>query len=147
MLIKAREIQQIVKQHLCIEKQKVYTDVEGWCKIQTSLARSINELMKCTGSNPTEEGERLLAILMGYTLAVRNAKNITDTLQQAEKVLPCIDNKLLKCKLAIFCYGECFNKELEVMVHTLMEELRDSENEKELHCLKELMMSYELREL
>ena len=62
---KAREIQRIVAQHLCKGEQRVYTDVEEWREIQTFLARSISELMKYTGNCPNEEGERILAVLMG----------------------------------------------------------------------------------
>ena len=145
MIDKAIQIQQIVAQHLCKGEQTVYTDVEEWREIQTFLARSISELMKYTGSNDTEEGERILAILMGYTLAVRNAQNIATTLQKAEEVLPRISNKLLKCKLAVFCYGECMDEELCTLAFTLMEELQESGNEKELHCLRELLQSFALQ--
>lgn len=145
MIDKAIQIQRIVAQHLCKGEQTVYTDVEEWREIQTFLARSISELMKYTGSNDTEEGERILAILMGYTLAVRNAQNIATTLQKAEEVLPRISNKLLKCKLAVFCYGECMDEELCTLAFTLMEELQESGNEKELHCLRELLQSFALQ--
>ena len=145
MIDKAIQIQQIVAQHLCKGEQTVYTDVEEWREIQTFLARSISELMKYTGSNDTEEGDRILAILMGYTLAVRNAQNIATTLQKAEEVLPRISNKLLKCKLAVFCYGECMDEELCTLAFTLMEELQESGNEKELHCLRELLQSFALQ--
>ena len=145
MIDKAIQIQRIVEQHLCKGEQTVYTDVEEWREIQTFLARSISELMKYTGSNDTEEGERILAILMGYTLAVRNTQNIATTLQKAEEVLPRISNKLLKCKLAVFCYGECMDEELCTLAFTLMEELQESGNEKELHCLRELLQSFALQ--
>ena len=145
MINKAREIQGIVAKHLCKGEQRVYTDVEEWRELQTFLARNISELMKYTGNCPNEEGERILAILMGYTLAVRNAQNIATALQKAEEVLPRISNKLLKCKLAVFCYGECMNEELGTLALTLMEELQESGNEKELHCLRELLQSFALQ--
>ena len=101
--------------------------------------------MKYTGSNDTEEGERILAILMGYTLAVRNAQNIATTLQKAEEVLPRISNKLLKCKLAVFCYGECLDQELGIMAQTLINELKRSEKDNgHLGCLEELLQSFAL---
>lgn len=138
----AKELQQIVMQCLHKEGQTAYTNVEEWIETQAFLARSVNELLKQKGNTPNEEGERLLAILMGYTIAVRNRRNIAVALEQAERVIPQITDKLLKCKLAVYCYGECLDEELGMMAHRFIEEQKLCGNPKEMACLEELLMNF-----
>jgi len=138
----AIKIQKYVKLHLLEESRVPYTDVEEWRDAQAFLTRSIGELMKQEGSTPNEEGERLLAILMGYTIAVRNRKNIATALEQAERVFPLITDKKLKCRLAVFCYGECLDEKLGCMAHEFIEEQKGSGNMQEVACLEELLMNF-----
>lgn len=142
MINRAREIQQVVMRCLLEESRVPYTDVEEWTATQAFLARSIGGLLKQEGSTPNEEGERLLAILMGYTIAVRNRRNIAVALEQAERVIPQITDKLLKCKLAVYCYGECLDEELGMMAHRFIEEQKLCGNPKEVACLEELLMNF-----
>ena len=138
----AKELQQIVMRCLYKDGQTAYTDVEEWTATQAFLAQSIGELLKQEGSTSNEEGERLLAILMGYTIAVRNRRNIAVALEQAERVIPQITDKLLKCKLAVYCYGECLDEELGMMAHRFIEEQKLCGNMKEVACLEELLMNF-----
>ena len=141
----AKEVQRKVAKFLYKETGVPFTNMEEWAQTQTYLAQSINELMKQEGATPDEEAEAVLAILMGYTIAVRNPKNIISTLERAEKVFPNITSPLLKCQLAIFCYGECYDEELSIMAHTLIEELKHSEKDTgHLGCLEELLQSFAL---
>lgn len=138
----AKELQQIVMRCLYKDGQTTYTDVEEWTATQAFLAQSIGELLKQEGNTPNEEGERLLAILMVYTIAVRNRRNIAVALEQAERVIPQITDELLKCKLAVYCYGECLDEELGMMAHRFIEEQKLCGNMKEVACLEELLMNF-----
>ena len=120
--IQAKEIQQLAGRFLYEEAAKPYTDVEEWKEVQGHLATCIENLLKQEGSTPEEEGEIVLAVLMGYAIAVRKRKNIAIAMERANRVLPILEDPVLKCRLAIFCYGECYDEELANLAHRLIEE-------------------------
>ena len=120
--IQAKEIQQLAGRFLYEEAAKPYTDVEEWKEVQGHLATCIENLLKQEGSTPEEEAEIVLAVLMGYAIAVRKRKNIAIAMERANRVLPILEDPVLKCRLAIFCYGECYDEELANLAHRLIEE-------------------------
>ena len=140
MLTKAREIQEIAERYLQRGSEVLYTDAAEWTEMQQQLAGGIASLLSQEGGTPNEEGEWLLAILMGYTIAVRNGRNIRTALEQAERVLPLITNRVLQCRLAVFCYGECFDEELGTDIKRMIDELRVSGFTKEAESLEESLL-------
>lgn len=110
--LRVREVQKLAGRLLCPEEVSVYTDVEQWKEIQTHLSLALKELETLAGDTPEEEGERLLALLMGHCVAVRNSQCVSRTLERAERVLPLLSDPVLKCKLACFCYLEFPDEEL-----------------------------------
>ena len=120
--IQAKEIQQLAGRFLYEEAAKPYTDVEEWKEVQGHLATCIEDLLKQEGGTPEEEAEIVLAVLMGYAIAVRKRKNIAIAMERANRVLPILEDPVLKCRLAIFCYGECYDEELANLAHRLIEE-------------------------
>ena len=139
----AKEIQQLAGKFLCEEVGTPYTDIEEWKEVQKHLATCIEEVLKKEGSTPEEEGEILLAVLMGYTVAVRKRKNIAVAMERANRVLKGIQDPLLKCKLAVLCYGECFDEELAAMAHQLIEEQKLAGNEGAVSATEVLLLSIE----
>ena len=139
----AKEIQQLAGKFLCEEVGTPYTDIEEWKEVQKHLATCIEEVLKKEGSTPEEEGEILLAVLMGYTVAVRKRKNIAVAMERANRVLKGIQDPLLKCKLAVLCYGECFDEELAAMAHQLIEEQKLAGNEVAVSATEVLLLSIE----
>lgn len=136
-----QEIQQLASQFLDQKCCKSYTNIEEWKETQKFLTHAIKQLMQQEGSTPEEEGEAVLAILMGYTLTVRNSRNIELVLARAERVWPLITDPILKCKLAIFCYGECYDEELAEEAHRLIGELKRCDRWEEVKRLEELLIS------
>ena len=141
----AKEVQHIASQFLYEEHGEIYTDIEEWTKVQTYLAHSIECLTRQVGTTPEEEGEAVLAILMGYAVAMRNNRNISEALKRAEKVMPCIEDEVLRCHLAVFCYGECFDPKLAETAHGLMRVLGEKGKEDEVKVLEELLCTMEER--
>ena len=139
----AKEIQQLAGKFLYEEVGTPYTDIEEWKEVQKHLATCIEEVLKQEGSTPEEEGEILLAVLMGYTVAVRKQKNIAIAMERANRVLKELQNPLLKCKLAVLCYGECFDEELAAMAHQLIEEQKLAGNEVAVSATEVLLLSIE----
>lgn len=139
----AKEIQQLAGKFLCEEVGTPYTDIEEWKEVQKHLATCIEEVLKQEGSTPEEEGEILLAVLMGYTVAVRKQKNIAIAMERANWVLKELQDPLLKCKLAVLCYGECYDEDLADMARRLIEEQKQVGNEKAVYATEVLLMSME----
>lgn len=117
-----------------------YTDVEQWKLVQTHLSEALAELEKTEGGTPEEEGELVLAILMGYCVTVRNGWNVQRALQRAERVMPRLTDAVLKCKLAVYCYVEIPDEELLAMARSLMEELKGQGRGDEVQQLECLLM-------
>ena len=138
----AKEIQKLAGKLLYEEAAKPYTDIEEWRKQQEMLAKETDALLKQEGATPEEEAEIVLAILMGYTIAVRNRKNIAKGMERAWRVMPKIQDPELKCRLAVFCYGECRDEELAATAHRLIGELRQNGNEEATGELEELLLSF-----
>lgn len=117
----------------------LFTDVEEWKHVQSHLTRELRELERLEGSTPEEEGELLLAILMGYCVTVRNSRLIDRILERAERVLPCLTDKVLRCKLAAFCYRECPDGELLELVRSLIVELKREGRGEEILRIEEFL--------
>ena len=139
--LRVREVQELAGRLLCSEKVPVYTNVDEWQEMQRELALCMNELVRQDGSTPEEEAEIVLAILMGYTLAVRNPLHIDMALARAERVLPLLDDSVLKCHLAAFCYAETGDEELADAVSALMEALKAAGKGEEIRWVEELLES------
>lgn len=107
-----REVQELVGRLLCPEEMPEFTDVEEWKNLQMRLATALRELEGMAGRTPEEEGELLLALFMGYSVAVRNPKQVARALERAERVLPLLDNPVMKRQLAESCYREVPDEEL-----------------------------------
>ena len=141
--LQAKEIQQLAGRILNNKEAMPYTDIEEWKDIQNRLAIGINYLIQQEGNTPDEEGEAVLAILMGYTIAVRNRKNIGRAMLRAQEVLPKITDPVLKCRLTVFCYGECYDEELAKTAHHLIEEQKEMSQDQQLTALEELLLCLE----
>ena len=139
----AKEIQQLSGRFLYEEAAKPYTDVEEWKEVQEHLSTCIEELMKQEGSTPEEEGEIVLAVLMGYSVAIRKRKNIAIAMERANRVIPLLQDAVLKCRLTIFCYGECYDEELANLAHQLIEEQKEAGNSQAAVGLEDLLLSME----
>ena len=109
--------------------------------MQRELAQCMTELVCKEGSTAEEEAEIVLAILMGYTIVVRNPLHIDIALERAERVLPLLENSVLKCYLAAFCYTETGDEELADIVSDLMETLKAAGNGEEIRWVEELLES------
>ena len=118
-----------------------YTNVDEWQEMQRELMLCMNELVRQEGSTAEEEAEIALAILMGYTLAVRNPGHIDIALKKSERVLPLLDNSVLKCHLVAFCYAETGDEELAETVSALMEALKAAGKGEEIRWVEELLES------
>ena len=142
-ILQAKEIQQLAGRFLYEEAAKPYTDVEEWKEVQGHLATCIEDLLKQEGGTPEEEGEIVLAILMGYSIAVRKRKNIAVAMERANRVLPLLQDAVLKCRLAIFCYGECYDDKLANMAHLLIEEQKVLGDKQMAEGLEDLLICME----
>ena len=80
---------------------------------------------------------------MGYTVTVRKQKNIAIAMERANRVRKELQDPLLKCKLAVLCYGECYDEELVDMARRLIEEMKLAGNEKAVYATEVLLMSME----
>ena len=140
----AREVQHLASRFLYDECDKMYTDIGEWTEVQNCLVQGIEHLAQQEGSSPEEEAEAVLAILMGYTVTVRNSRNIAATLKRAKRVLPKVEDKILKCHLAVFCYGENYDPKLAEMAHGLIGELKGEGKGSEVVPVEALLESYEL---
>ena len=109
---RAKEVQAFVGRQLYADAPREYTDVEEWKSVQLHLSMALKEIEALKGDSPEEEGELVLALLMGNSIAVRNSQSVARTLERAERVLPLLVDPVLKCKLACFCYQEFPDEEL-----------------------------------
>lgn len=137
----AKEVQYYASLYLNLMSPPVFTDVEDWHELQTKLTNGIKKLDEWEGRTPDEEAERVLAILMGYCVAVRDNKRIQRALAGAERVLPRIQDLVLKCYLAVFCYMECPDEELGEVIRKLMEQLKRTDRADEVEPVERLMMA------
>lgn len=143
IILQAKEIQLLAGKFLYEEAAKPYTDVEEWKEVQEHLNTCIETLLKQEGSTPEEEGEIVLAVLMGYSVAVRKRKNIAIAMERANQVLPLLKDAVLKCRLAIFCYGECYDDKLANMAHLLIEEQKVLGDKQMAEGLEDLLICME----
>ena len=120
----AQEVQAFAAKQLYVEEVPDFADMEEWNQAQLHLVKALAELERLNGSTPEEEGELALAILMGYGVAIRNARNVQLALERAKQVMPRLTDEVLKCKLAVCCYVEIPNKELAELIQTLLVEVK-----------------------
>ena len=99
MTAKQLEVQELVGRLLCSDEGPVLTDLEEWNELQVRLAIALRELEGMVGSTPEEEGELLVALFMGYSVAVRNPKHVSRALERAERVLPLLEDVVIKQQL------------------------------------------------
>ena len=137
---RAREVQAFVANQLYAEVPSEFTDVEEWKEIQTHLSSALKELETLAGTSPEEEGELVLALLMGHCVAVRNSQSVTRALERAERVLPLLSDPVLKCKLACFCYLEFPDEELMETVRSCIEEVNRAGRGEEVRQVEKMMM-------
>lgn len=128
----AQEVQAFAAKQLYVEEVPDFTDIEEWNQAQLHLVKALSELERLNGSTPEEEGELALAILMGYSVAIRNARNVQLALERAKKVMPRLTDEVLKCKLAVFCYVEIPNEELAELIKALLVEVKRQGKEEEI---------------
>lgn len=140
VVVRAREVQIFVADQLYAEVPPEFTDVEEWKEIQSHLSRALKELETLVGETPEEEGELVLALLMGHCVAVRNSQSVTRALERAERVLPLLSDPVLKCKLACFCYLEFPEEELLETVRFCMEEVKNSGRGDEVLQVEKMIM-------
>ena len=139
VLTLAREVQSFSAQQLSPDGGCDYTDVEQWKVMQTCLVRELAELERTETRSPEEEGELVLALLMGYCVAVRNGTAVQRALERAERVMPLLDDGLLKCRLAVHCCLEVPDEELMEETRALLEKLKRQGKYKEIEALEKLM--------
>ena len=137
LIRQAKEIQTLAGKFL--SQGHSYTDVEEWQTMQAWLSQGMDDLMRQEGTSVEEEAERVLAVLMGYTIAVRNARHIASILECAERVWPYVTDKILKCHLAVFCYGECWDEELLEQAYGLIADLKATGQGEEVRLVEELL--------
>ena len=128
----AQEVQAFAAKQLYVEEVPEFTDIEEWNRAQLHLVKALAELERLDGSTPEEEGELALAILMGYCVAIRNARNVQLALERAKRVMPRLTDEVLKCKLAVFCYVEMPSEELAELIQALLAELKRQGREEEI---------------
>ena len=138
--LKAREVQAFVANQLYAEAPPEFTDVEEWKEIQSYLSAALKELETLAGDTPEEEGELVLALLMGNCVSVRNSHSVTRALERAERVLPLLSDPVLKCKLAYFCYLEFPEEELLETVRSCIEEVNRAGRGEEVRQVEKMMM-------
>ena len=139
--IQAKKVQMLASNFLCEGNTMRFTNVDEWQEMQRELAQCMNVLVRQEGKTIEEEAEIILAILMGYTLAIRNPFHIEMSLKRAERVLPVLGNSVLKCHLAAFCYAESGDEELLDMVYGLMKQLKVEGKGEEIGWVENLLES------
>ena len=143
LYLQAKELQNMAGAFLYEGNESAFTDIQDWTVMQKQLSMGIERLMNEKGSTPNEEAERLLAILMGYAVAIRNPQQIQVALEEAERVLPDVTDDILKCHLMVFCYGVCYDEELGEEIHRLLEELKQTGRAEEIAFVEDLFESME----
>ena len=128
----AQEVQAFAAKQLYVEEVPDFADMEEWNQAQLHLVRALAELERLNGTTPEEEGELALAILMGYGVAIRNARNVQLALERAKQVMPRLTDEVLKCKLAVCCYVEIPNEELAEMIKALLVEVKRQGRDEEI---------------
>lgn len=143
LYLRAKELQNMAGHFLYEGNDAAFTDIQDWTEMQNRLAQGIEQLVYEKGENPDAEAERILAVLMGYAVAIRNPKHIRQALMEAERVLPKIKDQVLKCHLMVFCYAECFDEELGKEVHRLLDELKGTGFAEEMTLVEEFLKNME----
>lgn len=136
---RAWEVQAFAEQQLNPDGS-LSSDLEQWKLVQSLLASAVRELEGMVAQTPEEEGELVLAILMAYGVTVRNGRELSAALERAMRVLPLLENRVLKCKLAAYCYLEVPDKELLELVRSLVEELKSAGRGSEVLQIEQMIL-------
>ena len=136
---RAWEVQAFAEQQLNPEVS-LSSDLEQWNMAQSLLSAAIRDLEGMVARTPEEEGELVLAILMAYGVTVRNGRELSAALERAMQVIPLLENPVLKCKLAAYCYLEILDEELLELVCSLMEELKEAGRGGEVLQIKQMIL-------
>jgi len=139
----AKELQHLAGTFLKEGSELALTDIQDWTAMQTKLTGCIEQLVNEKGSTPEEEAERVLGLLMGYTVAIRSMHQVQQTLEDAERVLPEVSDPILKCHLLVFCYGVCYDDKLGEEAHRLLEEQKQAGRTDEIVFVEELLKGME----
>lgn len=143
LYLQAKELQDLAGRFLYEGNDAAFTDIQDWTTTQNRLTKGIEGLVYGKGNTPNEEAERVLAILMGYAVTMRNPKNIQQALKDAERVLPEVTDDVLKCHLMVFCYAECYDEELGEETHRLLDELKQTGYAEEIALVEEFLENLE----
>lgn len=128
----AKEVQGFAAKQLYVESVPEWADIEEWNAAQLQLAQALAVLKPMSGSTPEEEGELALAVLMGNCVVVRNVQDVQQALERAQRVMPDLTDKVLRCKLAVYCYVERPDEELAEQIRTWLAELKSEGREAEI---------------
>ena len=129
LMARSKELQDLAGKLLYAEQPPVFADATEWMLMQRQLDDALKELERQKGKTPDEEGELVLAILMGCCVTVRNATRVAKALERAEQVLPMLTDEELKCRLAMHCYRECPDEELLALTEQLIEKQKTGGSE------------------
>ena len=129
LMVRARELQDLAGGLLYAEGPPAFADAEEWMRVQRQLDDAMLVLEGLKGETPDEEGEMVLAILMGCSVTVRNATRVAKALERAEQVLPMLTDEGLKGRLAMLCYQECPDEELLALTEQLIEKQKTGGSE------------------
>lgn len=94
---------------------------------------SVDAIMEESGAEPV----RVYPLLF----ELNQEKIIRLALQRAESIFPILNDSILKCYLAVFCYGESFDKEKGYLARRMLKELK--QNGTKLKAMEELLESME----
>lgn len=144
LIQQAKEVQIMAGKFLYETNEAAYTDVETWAERQEALSCRAESLSWQKGVVPDEEAERLLAILMSYLVTVRKTKHIEKTVRQVEEVFEYVEDPILKCHLAVFCYGVCYDEVFRNRAQELLAKLKDEDKCEDVRLVEELLESIEM---
>ncbi len=113
--------------------------LDGFEKVTSQISRMCKEVLALVGETSDEEAEICLAVLMGYSVTIRNDKNIRRALDRAFRVLPFVPDSFVKCQLLVYCYAETYEKKLSDEAEKMMQQWAESELADEVKHLQEFL--------
>jgi len=144
---KVTELCKIADKLAYFEDKGEYSYINKYKKAIYWIYRTNGELILNIGTTDIEEAEVCLAVLVGYSVTIRNEKNIQKVLDRALSVLPKIPPSLLKCQLLVYCYAELYTKELAEEAKEIMKQWKGKDLCIEQRRIKEFFENIEGREL
>lgn len=144
---KVRELCKIADKLAYFEDEDEYSYIDKYKKVIYWIYRTNRDLVLNIGTTDREEAEICLAVLVGYSVTIRNEKNIQKVLDRALAVLPKIPPSLLKCRLLVYCYAELYTKELAEEAKKIMKQWKGENLCIEQRRIKEFFENIEENEL